>query len=114
MKFNQKQNKVFGTSAAVRGPQDHTARHCGVTVPEPFALSTGQDKKDGYNNTTREEKECTFKPRTIEARHREMVRKILSNDQDDSTIGIQPMWAWDYVEVPINVSNLVTTDYDFD
>ena len=78
----ERQAKAF----LVRGAQKSNKTKRGATIPQPFHLT----KRRGKENARREKlaermreqqmEECTFHPKTTEARNRELINQILEDD----------------------------------
>lgn len=66
----------------------HGGKKRGPTIPKPFKLSTTSGKENARRRAlidrveAEKMKECTFQPKTTEARNRQLIEQILADDSD--------------------------------
>lgn len=84
----QKEEQRIREQRAFKSPDDSSIRLTGVTVPQPFKLSSTQDgavpKLTQLRGKLEEEwkSQCTFKPVTVESKNRELIRQMLIDSED--------------------------------
>lgn len=86
----QQEEQQIREQRVFKPPDQHnsTARLTGVTIPQPFKLSTAQKEECPRVAKLRDKLEeelknqCTFKPVTVESKKRELVRQMLMDSED--------------------------------
>ena len=77
-----RQKKAF----LVRAAKKSNKTKKGATIPQPFNLTKRRGKENARRELLAEQiratqmEECTFKPKTTEARNRELINQILEDD----------------------------------
>jgi len=70
----------------VRAAKKSNKTKKGATIPQPFNLTKRRGKENARRELLAEQiratqmEECTFKPKTTEARNRELINQILEDD----------------------------------
>lgn len=80
----KREAKVFNPSSKTRCD--------GITIPEPFALSSALPTQKYENALGNPRDECTFHPQTNESENQKLLRRIMNSD---STIPELPSFAYD-------------------